>query len=96
MKQNNLDLVRNFALHLLKECGYEDSWNIEKIKSFITEKFDVKWCDAEYPGQPKYGSSFKPYNAKVTEYRIYAKNNEKLIEAVMWEITKGKWRKENN
>lgn len=86
-------MIKGFALHLLKEYGYDGSWDEEQIKSFITEKFGVKWVAPKY--NMKYGATFKPNDAKVNEFGIYAKTFEALVEKVIWEIHSGYWKKEN-
>lgn len=90
---NKKESAKLFALHLLEEQGYNGKWDEESIKTFISEKFGVKWCKPKY--NAKYGASFKPDESRVTEYAIYAKNFEVLCENVMWNIHNGSWRKEN-
>ena len=91
--KNNKEMMRGFALHLLKEHGYEGEWNEEAIKSFISEKFGVKWVAPKY--SMKYGATFKPDDSKVNEFGVYSKNFEALAEKVIWQIHKGYWKKEN-
>ena len=91
--KRNLEMMKGFALHLLKEHGYEGEWNEENIKSFISKKFGVKWVAPKY--NMKFGATFKPNENEVYEYGIYAKNFEALAEKVIWEIHKGYWKKEN-
>ena len=91
--KNNKEMMRGFALHLLKEHGYTGEWNEEDIKKFISEKFDVKWVEPKYG--MKYGATFKPDNSKVHEYGVYSSSFEAVAEKVIWEIHKGYWKKEN-
>jgi len=91
--KHNKEAIRGFALHLLKEHGYnKEVWNEDDIKSFVSEKFGVKWVGPKY--NAKCGATFKPNENKVTEYGIYAKNFEALCESVMWQIHNGYWKKE--
>ena len=91
--KNDKRLIREFTLHLLKEYGYDGEWNIEDIQNFISKTFGVKWIK---PGtDKKYGVTFKPDKNKVTEYGMYSKNIDVLIETAICRFHIGDWKKEN-
>ena len=91
--KNDKRMIREFALHLLKEYGYEGEWNIEDIQNFTSKTFGVKWI--KHGADKKYGVTFKPDETKATEYGMYSKNIVVLIETAVWRFHSGDQKKEN-